>query len=119
MTGYSDDLRERVIRSGQNGHRPEWIATEYAIGFSTVKRYITRYKRLGHSRATVQKRQTGQFTGEQLAILVAQVREHDDATADGHTDLWNESQAFHVSRSTMGRALQKLGWTRKKRPLAH
>src|SRR5204863_5451381 len=30
----------------------------------------------------------------------------------------NERQALHVSRSTMGRALQKLGWTRKKRALA-
>jgi transposase len=118
MTAYSDDLRQRVIRSWQNGHKPAWIAAEYNIGFSTVKRYITRYKRLGHSRATVQKRQTGQFTAEQLAILAEQVREHDDVTVDGHTDLWNERQALHVSRSTMGRALQKLGWTRKKRALA-
>jgi transposase len=118
VTGYSDDLRERVIRSWQNGHKPAWIAAEYTIGFSTVKRYITRYKRLSHSRATVQKRQSGQFTPEQLAILEAQVREHDDATVDGHTELWNEHQGFTVSRATMGRALQKLGWTLKKRPLA-
>src|SRR5260221_801667 len=118
MTGYSDDLRERVIRSWQNGHKPAWIAVEYNIGFSTVKRYITRYKHLGHSRATVQKRQTGQFTAEQLAILAEQVREHDDATIDEHMQLWNERQSFPVSRATMGRALLKLGWTRKKRPSA-
>ena len=117
MTGYSDDLRERVIRSWQNGHKPEWIAREYNIGFSTVKRYITRYKCLGHSRAIVQGRQKGQFTPEQVAVLAKQVSEHDDATVDGHTDLWNQQQAFQVSRATMGRALKKLGWTRKKRLL--
>jgi transposase len=115
MAGYSGDLRERVIRSWQNGHKPAWIAAEYAIGFSTVKRYITRYKRLGHVQATIQRRQSSQFTAEQLAILAEQVGAHDDATVDRHTDLWNQSQELQVSRSTMGRALQKLGWTRKKR----
>src|SRR4051794_12597694 len=104
MTGYSDDWRERVIGSWQNGDKPAWIAAEYNIGFSTVKRYITRYQRLGHSRATVQQRQTGQFTSEQLAILAEQVRKHADATVAGHTDLWNEHHHSQVSRSTMGRA---------------
>lgn len=115
MAGYSQDLRERVIRSWENGHKPEWIAAEYAIGYSTVKRYITRYKRLGHVRATEQRRQAGQFTAEQLAIVAKQVAEHDDATVAEHTALWNNSQARKISRATMGRALQKLGWTRKKK----
>ena len=79
-----------MIGSWQNGHKAAWIAAEYAIWFSTVKRSITRYKRLGHSRASVQKRQAGQLGAEQLAMLAVQVREHDDATVDGHTDLWNE-----------------------------
>ena len=118
MTGYSDDLRERVIRSWQKGHTPAWIAAEYNIGFSTVKRYITRFKRLGHSRAIVQKRQSGQFTAEPLAILAEQVRDHADATIEEQQILWNEQQTFQVSRATMGRALQKLDWTRKKRRLA-
>src|SRR5436305_1983070 len=117
MVGYSEELRERVIRSWQNGHKAAWIAAEYAIGYSTVKRYITRYRRLGHVRATRQQRQSGQFTVEQLTILAEQVRGHDDATVDGHTALRNQRQEAQVSRSTMGRALQKLGWTRKKRPL--
>src|SRR5579862_6722425 len=115
MAGYSQDLRERVIRSWENGHKPDWIAAEYAIGFSTVKRYITRYKRLGHVRATEPRRPTGQFTNGQLSVLAHQVREHDEATVDRHTQLWNQSQALKVSRATMGRALQKLGWSRKKR----
>src|SRR5256885_5040964 len=106
MTAYSDDLRQRVIRSWQNGHKPAWIAAEYAIGFSTVKRYIARYKRLGHVRATEQRRARGQFTAEQLVILARQVGERDDATVDEHTALWNESQVRKVSRATMGRALQ-------------
>jgi transposase len=117
MAGYSDDLRERVIGSWQKGHKPAWIAAEYNIGFSTVKRYITRFKRLGHSRATIQRRQMGQFTSEQLAILTEQVREHDDATVDEHQAIWNERQSFQVSRATMGRALLQVGWTRKSRPL--
>ena len=115
MVGYSQDLRERVIRSWQKGHKADWIAAEYGIGYSTVKRYLTRYKRMGHIQATEQKRASGQFTTEYLAILAAQVAEYPDATVDGHTERWNQTQPFQVSRSTMGRALQKLGWTLKKR----
>ena len=116
MSGYSQDLRERIIGSWQKGQKPEWIAEEYNLGYSTVKGYITRFKRLGHVQATVQQRQTGQFNAERLAMLAEQVREHDDATVDEHTVLWNEHHAPPVSRSTMGRALLKLDWTRKKRP---
>ena len=118
MAGYSQDLRDRIIRSWQGGHKPAWIAVKYNIGFSTVKRYITRYKRLGHVRATEQGHASKQFTAEQLHLLATQVSQHDDATVDEHTVLWDHSQAFTVSRSTMGRALQAVGWTRKKRPSA-
>src|SRR5258708_12260514 len=117
MTGYSGDLRERVIRSGQNGHKPAWIAAEYNMGFSTVKRYITRFKRLGHNRAIVQKRPSGQFTAEQLTILTEQVREHDDATIEEHRGFWNERQAFQVSRPPMPRPLQKPASPPKKNPV--
>lgn len=116
MAGYSQDLRERIIRSWESGHKPAWIATEYNIGFSTVKRYITRYKRVGHVRATKQGHVSKQFDVEQLGLLEEQVRQQDDATVDEHTILWNHNHTFTVSRSTMGRALQALGWTRKKRP---
>ena len=111
---YSQDLRERVIRSWQKGHKAEWIAQEYGIGFSTVKRYITRYKRMGHIQATPQERLKSRFKAEQLALLEKQVAAHDDATVEQHVELWNTSQALQVSRATMGRALQKVGWTRKK-----
>ena len=63
------------------------------MGFSTVKRYITRYKRLGHVQATVQRRQSGQFTAEQLAILAEQVRAPDDAPADSHTDYGTKARS--------------------------
>ena len=118
MAGYSQDLRERIIRSWQSGRKPAWIAAEYNLGFSTVKRYITRYKRLGHVRATEQSHVSKQFNAEHLSLLAEQVQQHDDATVDMHTALWNQHHAFVVSRSTMGRALQALGWTRKKRPSA-
>ena len=78
MTGYSQDLREHIIHSWQNGGMPAGIGTEYNVGWSTVKRYITRYNTASTN---------GPIQGEQLAILAEQAREHDDATVDRHTDL--------------------------------
>ena len=56
-----------------------------------------------------------QIKPEQEAALVRQLQGHPDATVDEHVALWQEETGQHVSRSTMGRAVLRLNWTRKKR----
>lgn len=48
--------------------------------------------------------------------LAAQVAAHPDATLAAHCQLWHAHHGVVVSVPTMGRALQRLGVTLKKRP---
>lgn len=51
----------------------------------------------------------------QEAALVRQLQAAPDATVDEHVAHWQEESGQQVSRSAMGRAVLRLGWTRKKR----
>ena len=84
MSGYSEDLRERVIKAWQSGKKQGWLAETFAISVSTVKRYIARYKALGHVRATAQKRKQPTIKDEQLPALVAQLQANRGATLADH-----------------------------------
>ena len=111
---YSIDLRQRVIRSWQNGRGQSWIAREFGIGLSTVKRYIERYKATGEVKPTAQERMKPMIGPADKAALQAQVDAHPDATLEEHIGLWADSQSVRVSPATMCRALQKIDRPRKK-----
>ncbi len=111
---YSLDLRRRVIRSLQKGRSKSWIAREFGIGLSTVKRYIKRYEQTGDIRPQEQTRMQPKIGKADQAALQAQVDEHADATLEEHIALWVESHGVQVSPSTMCRALQKIDRPRKK-----
>ena len=111
---YSLDLRRRVIRSWQKGRSKSWIAGEFGIGLSTVKRYIKRYAQTGDVRRQEQARMQPKIGKADQAGLQAQVDAHADATLEEHIVLWAESHGVQVSPATMCRALQKIDRPRKK-----
>lgn len=115
MTGYSLDLRERVIRSWQQGQTQAWIADTFEISVSTIKRYIGRYRSEGHVQAKVQQYKLPTIRDEQLGELVKQLGGHPDATLEQHIKLWGERSGQWVSVSMMWRAIERASWTRKKR----
>lgn len=113
---YSLDLRERVVRSWQNGRAKVWIAREFGIGSSTVKRYLKRYEQTGNVQVQPQRRMQPKIGKGERAALQAQVNAHSEATLAEHIALWADSHGVRVSPSTMCRALQKVDRPRKKRP---
>lgn len=115
MKSYSQDLRERVIHSWQNGKTQAWIAENFEISVSTVKRYIQRYREQGHVKAKVQGYKQPTLRDEQLGELIKQLVAHPDATVDEHMQWWGEQTGQWVSSSMMWRAIDRAGWTRKKR----
>ncbi len=117
MSGYSLDLRERVIKAWQQGKKQAWLAETFAISLSTVKRYIGRHKALGHIQATEQGRKQPTISDEQLPLLVEQLQANRGATLEKHVALWAEHQHVQVSVSVsmMWRAIDRAGWTYKKR----
>src|SRR5579859_4735451 len=110
-------MRERIVKSWQQGQAKAAIARVFMVSLSSVKRYIQQFLTEGHVRPTVQRRMQGKLTKRWRKRLARQVEEHPDYTLAQHGDLWNARYAVQVSESGLSRALRLLGLTRKKKTL--
>src|SRR5215469_972821 len=101
MRAYSDDLRQRIVRAVDQGHRQAEIAAAFQVSLATIKRYLK------------QRRETGTLTVKPIpgrppkkraalvAELTAQLAAHDDATLDQNCQLWESTHGQWVSTATM------------------
>jgi transposase len=115
MKGYSQDLRGRVISSWQQGKTQAWITSTFEISVSSIKGYIAQYRAVGHVETKVQKYKQPTIRDEQLGALVKQLEAQSDATLEQHLMWWGEQTGQWVNTSMMWRAINRAGWTRKKR----
>jgi transposase len=116
MSGYSMDLRERVMTAWQDGKAQGWIADTFKVSVSSLKRYISRYRQTGSVAPTIQRRERPLIKAEQAQAVQAMVDERPDATLEGYCEDWEKRTGQRVSDSTMSRALQRFDRPRKKRP---
>src|SRR5256885_3939593 len=100
MSGYSIDLRERVITAWQNGKRQAWIAETYQISVSSIKRYSSRFRRTGSVAQTVQAREQPLIRAEQAQAIQTMVDEQPDATLETYCETWEKRTGQRVSDST-------------------
>jgi transposase len=115
MKAYSQDLRERVLRAVDQGYQRNDIIKLFGVSRATIKRYLKQRRETGEVKVRpIPGRPSKKFAPLQ-AGLVAQLQAHPDATLETHCQLWKEAQGIQVSTSTMGRAIRRVGWTRKKR----
>ena len=114
MSGYSLDLRERVIRAWQNGKRQAWIAETFQISVSSIKRYIILFRQTGSFAPTIQQREQPLIKAEQAPAVQAMVDAHADATLEAYCEDWENRTGQRVSDSTMSRALMRFDRPRKK-----
>lgn len=116
MKPYSVDLRSRALDAIDRGmSRAEAVST-FQVSHASLKRWLKT------------RRETGDLTPRpatggpdhtippaQAADLCAQVAAAPDASLADHAAQWNASHGTTLSVSTMGRAIRRLGITRKKR----
>ncbi len=76
MRAYSKDLRERVVRSIENGRKQTWVARELGIGLGTVKRYIKLKQTTGRLEPKPQQREQPLISEADIPVLQAQVDAH-------------------------------------------
>jgi transposase len=117
MKAYSIDLRQRIVAAVERGMRRSDVAATFGVSLSTIKRLLARRRRDGADTLAAQipsgRRRT--ITPDQHAAWWAQLERHRDVTIATHTHLWNATHGTEVSQWTVGRAIRRLGWTRKKR----
>jgi transposase len=115
MSTYSIDLRERVLAALDRGMPRSEVVSTFQISLSSLKRWHRARRDTGDC---APKPPSG---GPTLTIapaqdeqVRAQVAAFPDATIAEHTQHWNTVHATSLSPSTIGRAIRRLGLTRKK-----
>lgn len=115
MRAYSGELRQRIVRAVNDGASQPVVADRYSVSLNSVKRYLKQWR----ATASLDPRPR---TGRPRAIppaahtaLIAQFDADPDATFATYCDRWEAATGVRISPSTMYRAQQRVGWTRKKR----
>ena len=116
MKAYSIDLRQRIVAAVERGMRHNDVAATFEVSRSTIKRLLARKRRNATDElaATPPPGRPRTVQPEHHAAVWAQLEAHPDATIAAHTQLWNAAQGAAVSQWTVGRAIRRVGWTRKK-----
>ena len=116
MKAYSVDLRQKVIdayNSREGSQRK--LAKRFSVSLSFIQNLIKQYR----SRGTVEPKANGggnsaKLSSEQMALVVTLVEEDNDAILVELCERLENRIGVKVSRSTMGRIIQKLNLARKK-----
>ena len=119
MVAYSLDLRERIIRTWQEGQPKRAVARIFKVSLSTVKRYVKRFEQLGQVLPTIQGHMAGKLNPKMRKQLARQLKVHPDFTLTQHMEWWNRrhGEQLQVSETLVSRIFRRLGWTRKKKTI--
>jgi transposase len=115
MKAYSQDLRERVLRAIDQGISRTEVIRIFGVSEPTIKRYLKLRRDTGSLAPKVIPGRPKRKIGPLLDGLRPQLEAHSDATLEEHCRQWEAETGARVSTSTMGRAILRLKWTRKKR----
>jgi transposase len=112
----SDDVRERALAAIDRGQSVVDVAAFCLNDPSTIRRWVRRRAATGSSRSQPRSGRPRLIPTEQRSALERQVAAHPDATLAEHGARWEETHQVRPSVTTLHRAMQRFGITRKKRP---
>lgn len=115
MKAYSQDLRERILQTVDEGKTQAQAAQLLKVSEASVKRYVRQRREKGHVRPKPIPGRPATKRGALEAHLQPQLEKQPDATLQEHCESWQARGGIKVSLSTMSRAIEKLKWTRKKK----
>ena len=114
MSGYSVDLRLKVVSSVESGMSKAQAARTFSVSLSSVKRYVEKAQR-GESLAP--KKRPGslpKLDEKARKLLEDDLRDRPYLTLQERCEYIEAMTGLSVSRSTMCRAIARIGPTRKK-----
>jgi transposase len=114
MSGYSEDLRRRIVSAVGGGMSKAQAARIFSVSLSSVKRYVDKAER-GESLAPKKSPgSTPKLDEKATRLLAADLEERPYFTLQQRCDYVEAITGLAVSRSTMCRAIARIGSTRKK-----
>jgi len=114
MKGYSVDLRQRILATVERGMPRREIVQPLGVRLGTIKRLLTKQRRGASVMPRTPPGRPARIAPDQYTARRAQLAAHPDATVAQHADLWNAADGTTLSQGTVGRAIRRRGWTRKK-----
>lgn len=115
---FSNDLRTRVVNTWLAGeHRQEDVARLFDVGVATIRRWTTAFRLTGDvsPKKPDHSDQQKKLKEESLQFLRNLLEEGCDSTDQELADRLREENGVSVSRQTVNRAINAMGYTRKKR----
>src|SRR5262245_45797920 len=115
MKPYSVDLRERVLAALDRGMSRLQAVTTFQVSLASIKRWLAARRDTGD--LTPQPAAGGSgptITSAQESDLRDQISAFPDATLAEHATRWNATHGTSLSQWSIGRAVRRLGVTRKK-----
>ena len=114
MSGYSEDLTQRIVSAIEDGMSKARAARTFFVSLSSVKRYVNKVER-GESLAPKKRPGSAPKLDEKARkLLAADLEERPYLTLRERCDYIEAMTGLAVSRSTMCRAIARIGSTRKK-----
>jgi len=110
---YSTDLRERVLQAIGEGMSKTRAHRTFHISRSTINHWFSLRERTGRLDPPPSRRSYGrQLEGGEFEEFV---RRHAQATLGEMSLAWQQEKGVSLSVMSFSRALDRLGWSRKKR----
>jgi transposase len=114
MKAYSEELRQKIVDAIERGMPKAEAARTFGVGISTVKRYATKALR-GESLEPAKAPGKPPKMDERVSKLLEEdLKERPFVTLRERCDYVEAISSVSVSRSTMCRAIARIGSTRKK-----
>src|SRR5215217_4438000 len=114
MSGYSEDLRSRIVSAVGGGMSEAQAARTFCVSLSSVKRYVNKADR-GESLAPRKKPGSApKLDHKAMKLLEDDLKERPFVNLQERCDYIELMTGLSVSRSTMCRAIARIGLTRKK-----
>ena len=117
MKSYSIAFRRKIIKTYEDESISQRkLAKRFGVAPSFIQKLLKQYRETDSVAPKVRtQKTTPKLNDMHLIILNHLVEEHNDATLEELRDLLVAEIGIEVSRSTVDRALNKLGMTLKKR----
>jgi transposase len=114
MKAYSEDLRRKIVEAIERGMPKAEAARTFGVGVSTVKRYATKAQRGEPLRPGKAPGKRPKMDERVTKLLEEDLEERPFVTLRERCDYVEAISGVSVSRSTMCRAIARIGSTRKK-----
>jgi transposase len=111
---YSDDLRQKIVDAVDRGERKTQVRRMFNISRNTLDLWLKRREQRGSISALRGYRRGPEPKINDLEAFYSFAQQHGHLTQPQMAQQWPQP----MSKRTLGTALARIGFTRKKRPIA-